>query len=118
MRLISVVVPLKDERENVRPLVERVRDALRECGPWELVLVDDGSTDDTFRELEAAAKLLQPNESISQLAKQNIQARLRAERMWTWSNCASGLFLQTSNMSEKSVGYATIGGDRSIRGSP
>ena len=31
--------------------------------------------------------------------------------MWTWSNCCAGLFLQTSNMSEKAVGYTTIGGD-------
>jgi NAD+ synthase (glutamine-hydrolysing) len=31
--------------------------------------------------------------------------------MWTWANAAAGLFLQTSNMSEKAVGYVTIGGD-------
>ena len=55
MRLISVVVPLKDERDNVRPMVERVREALRDSGPWELVFVDDGSTDDTFAQLEAVA---------------------------------------------------------------
>ncbi len=55
MRSISVVVPLKDERDNVRPLVKQVQDALRHCGPWELVLVDDGSSDGTFAELEAAA---------------------------------------------------------------
>jgi glycosyltransferase involved in cell wall biosynthesis len=55
MPLLSVVVPLKDERDNVGPLIDRVRDALRDSSPWELVLVDDGSTDDTFARLEAAA---------------------------------------------------------------
>ena len=43
--------------------------------------------------------------------KQNIQARIRAQRMWNWSNSSGGLFLQTGNMSEKAVGYTTIGGD-------
>src|SRR4249919_1142670 len=55
--------------------------------------------------------LLQPGEEVSALARQNAQARVRAERMWNWSNCSGGLFLQTSNMSEKAVGYTTIGGD-------
>jgi NAD+ synthase (glutamine-hydrolysing) len=42
---------------------------------------------------------------------QNVQARLRAQRMWNWANSSGGLFLQTGNMSEKAVGYTTIGGD-------
>ena len=44
---LSVIVPLFDEEESVVPLVEAVRRALDEGGPWELVLVDDGSTDGT-----------------------------------------------------------------------
>jgi hypothetical protein len=55
MNLLSVVVPVKDERDNVRPLVGRLADAL--CGgpPWEAVFVDDGSTDGTFAELARLA---------------------------------------------------------------
>ena len=45
------------------------------------------------------------------MTRQNVQARLRAERMWNWANAPAGCFLQTSNMSEKAVGYTTIGGD-------
>jgi NAD+ synthase (glutamine-hydrolysing) len=68
--------------------------------------------DEAFeRELVAVEQMLQPGESLSPVARQNVQARVRAERMWTWANTAGGLFLQTSNMSEKAVGYTTIGGD-------
>lgn len=74
-----------------------------------LVVLD---IDDAFsRELDAASALLQPGEAVTPAAKQNLQARIRAERMWTWANSAAGLLLQTSNMSEKAVGYTTIGGD-------
>ncbi len=70
------------------------------------------SIDEAFeRELASVESMLQPGESVTSLARQNVQARIRAERMWTWSNGAAGLFLQTSNMSEKAVGYTTIGGD-------
>lgn len=55
--------------------------------------------------------MLQPGEAVDAATRQNVQARLRAERMWSWTNSARGLFLQTSNMSEKAVGYTTIGGD-------
>ncbi len=45
-RKISVIVPVMDEEDNVRSLIERVRGALGQTD-WELVIVDDGSTDST-----------------------------------------------------------------------
>ncbi|MFQ5745736.1 MAG: glycosyltransferase family 2 protein [Gemmatimonadota bacterium] len=53
---LSIVVPVFNEEENVRPLVDAVRRALADSGEWELLLVDDGSTDGTARiGLELAA---------------------------------------------------------------
>jgi len=41
---ISLVVPVHDEVDNLEPLAERIEAALVEL-TWELILVDDGSTD-------------------------------------------------------------------------
>lgn len=49
---LSVVVPLYDEEDCVRPLVRAVREALGESWKWELILVDDGSGDATVRRAE------------------------------------------------------------------
>ena len=46
-RALSVVVPLFNEEESVAALADAVRDALQSHGSWELVLVDDGSSDRT-----------------------------------------------------------------------
>ncbi len=53
--LISVVVPLYREEENVPLLVEEVARALRDVD-FELILVDDGSDDGTFAAIEKAAE--------------------------------------------------------------
>jgi glycosyltransferase involved in cell wall biosynthesis len=48
---LSIVVPLYNEEENVAPLVERVHEALEDyAAAWELLLVDDGSSDRTVAE--------------------------------------------------------------------
>jgi len=46
MRELSVVIPVMDEEENIKPLLENIRQALSEIN-YEVVLVDDGSTDKT-----------------------------------------------------------------------
>ena len=54
---LSVVVPLYNEEDNVAPLVKRVHEALADYqNPWELVLVDDGSSDATVERAAQATR--------------------------------------------------------------
>ena len=64
----------------------------------------------TDREVAAATEML-GGQPLTELTRQNIQARVRGQRMWNWANSSGALFLQTGDMSEKAVGYTTIGGD-------
>jgi glycosyltransferase involved in cell wall biosynthesis len=52
---LSVVVPLYNEADNVTPLVDAVTEALAGSTSWELILVDDGSTDQTAATADAIA---------------------------------------------------------------
>ena len=55
--LVSVVIPLYREVENVPHLVRALEESLQTLGhPYELILVDDGSDDGTGRALEALRK--------------------------------------------------------------
>jgi glycosyltransferase involved in cell wall biosynthesis len=66
MRTLSVVIPIKDERENLRPLHEQLRAALdplcaaadghpARLRDYEIVFVDDGSKDSSFAVLQELA---------------------------------------------------------------
>lgn len=50
-----MVVPLYNEAANVAPLCEELARALQSLGDAEVILVDDGSTDATWRAIEAEA---------------------------------------------------------------
>lgn len=53
MSMISVVVPFFNERESVRELHRLIVDTMKSIGrPFEIIFVDDGSTDGTFEEIK------------------------------------------------------------------
>jgi glycosyltransferase involved in cell wall biosynthesis len=66
---LSLVVPLFNEEESVRPLIERICAAMAEYpSAWELILVDDGSTDATV--VNAREALNRPNLDLKIVALQ------------------------------------------------
>jgi glycosyltransferase involved in cell wall biosynthesis len=56
MTSVSVVIPIKDEKDNLRPLHERLHSALDPLDiDYEILFVDDGSGDGSFPVLEELA---------------------------------------------------------------
>ncbi|MFL5774228.1 MAG: glycosyltransferase family 2 protein [Flavisolibacter sp.] len=50
MKELSVVIPVMNEEDNIQPLLEAIRNALSQYD-YEVVLVDDGSTDSTKKKV-------------------------------------------------------------------
>lgn len=51
---LSIVIPVHNESPNIKPLYDELTQTLGEYGrSYELLIVDDGSTDDTFAQLAA-----------------------------------------------------------------
>jgi len=69
MKKLSVVIPIMDEAMNIKPLFQAVREALSGVD-YELVLVDDGSTDGTVEimkeEADERTKILVFNRNYGQ----------------------------------------------------
>lgn len=54
----SVVIPLKDEVDNIEPLIEELEPVMTGLiQPWELICIDDGSKDKTLEKLEALSRV-------------------------------------------------------------
>ena len=68
---ISIVIPLHNEEDNVKPLLDQIKTALRDHD-YEILLVDDGSTDTTVQQVKLHAthrvKLIVLNRNYGQTA--------------------------------------------------
>jgi len=97
-------MPSRHSQAATREAAERLA---RELGIDVQTVPIDEATD---REMEAVVEMLR-GQAPTEITRQNVQARLRGQRMWNWANSSGALFLQTGDMSEKAVGYTTMGGD-------
>ncbi len=55
MTSVSIVIPMRNEAENIAPLIEDIATACAELTEYEILVVDDGSTDGTAAAAEALA---------------------------------------------------------------
>ena len=54
---LSLVIPVYNEKENIKPLLDKINKDLDDLGKtFEIIFVDDGSTDGTFSVLEDSQK--------------------------------------------------------------
>ena len=55
---LSVVIPVFNEEDNIELLYEKLLLALTACGrTWEVIFIDDGSSDSSYQELKKLVKL-------------------------------------------------------------
>ena len=57
---MSIVIPAKNEQDNIMPLVRELIQVLRNSMSYEIVYVDDGSEDATYQRIAELAKTLVP----------------------------------------------------------
>jgi glycosyltransferase involved in cell wall biosynthesis len=54
--MISVVIPAYNEVGNIRVIAQEISDQMQKVGSYEVIFVDDGSTDTTLDEIKEAVK--------------------------------------------------------------
>lgn len=91
---LTVVVPVRNEQANIAPLVAEIETACAPLAPFEIIYVDDGSTDGTMAEL----------------------ARLRGDRRYLRvlhhdRSCGQSLAVRSGVIAARAAIVATLDGD-------
>jgi len=89
--VVSVVVPVHNEQDNVLPLVEEIAQVLPALPAAEVIFVDDGSSDQTLARLQEARQRFLPQLRILQHPNQQGQSTA----LWHGAVAAVGEWLAT-----------------------
>src|SRR5262252_4842429 len=91
---LSVVIPVKDEADNIAPLTGEIRAALDGLVEYEIIFVDDGSVDGTATAI---------------LRMQSSMERIRLLRHAT--NCGQSAAIRTGVRAARGAWIGTLDGD-------
>ncbi|MFC7400125.1 glycosyltransferase family 2 protein [Chelatococcus sp. GCM10030263] len=91
---LSVVVPVRNEAGNIAPLVTEIEAACALLGPFEIIYVDDGSTDGTAQELARLA-----------------EARAHLRRLRHAASCGQSAAVRTGVAAARAAIVVTLDGD-------
>lgn len=91
---IAVVVPVHNEAENIRPLIEEITAAMNGIANYEIVYVNDGSTDDTAQKL---------TEMMAEQPRLSVYAHAKA--------CGQSAAIATGIKNARATFIATLDGD-------
>jgi NAD+ synthase (glutamine-hydrolysing) len=127
LQRISGLKALKREEEFVRKLLacvyqrsansskvtQRAAEAVAQEIGAEFFELDISEIVKNYEDLITAASGVKLSWREHDLARQNVQARVRSPSVWLIANIRKALLLTTSNRSEAAVGYTTMDGDSS-----
>lgn len=88
--MISVVVPVCNEEENIKPLLDEIVATSHKCPITEIVYVDDASTDQTLARLRDYQK----NEKRLRIVRHS-QRCGQSAAIWTGAHFATGTLIAT-----------------------
>ncbi len=100
-RVLAVSMPTEFNSDTTKSIAEQ--------GAKEMGVSFAEMSIQQFYEMELRALELLGNPQG--VVRENVQARIRGMRMWNVANLTKRMWVQTGNMSERAVGYTTIGGD-------
>lgn len=93
--LLSVVIPVHNEADNVLPLLAEIRAALAETGDYEVIFVDDCSDDGTAGRLALERGIAASNSGAAVRVLRHASRSGQSTAVWTGVRAARGVWIAT-----------------------